>query len=299
MLKRKGLAVGSSRSNAANGSARGNVALAERSKSRSSSAGKKSETKKKNKEKEFAWMDSEEEDTAPKSPKKKSRRSRSRRSKRRRSERSCSEEKPVRVEEVQSLGQMAKLAPSLQKRLKRGDLRAKELCEVVAALVRSKFFDGDLFEILANELRRAFNRRSLGPSEIITTIAQLGDLNAYNQRVFEAACDALERELSRVPEALRQKLEGTLRRVKHTPSEDFQKALSQRSGASDRRAACPMFWRGQCKWGPKCKLSHDDNSFESTIDSGTWKPPSMSGGKSVGFKQSADLFKADRCGALW
>lgn len=297
MLKRKGLAVGSSCSNAAT-NGRANAALADRSKSRSSSAGKKSETKKKNKEKEFAWMDSEEEDTAPKSPKKSSRRSERSRSKRRRS-RSSSEEKPVRLEEVQSLGQMAKLAPSLQKRLKRGDLRAKELCEVVAALVRSKFFDGDLFEILANELRRAFNRRSLGPSEIITTIAQLGDLNAYNQRVFEAACDALGRELSRLPEALRQKLESTLRRVKHTPSEDFQKALSQRSGGSDRRAACPMFWRGQCKWGPKCKLSHDDNSFESTIDSGTWKPPSMSGGKSVGFKQSADLFKADRCGALW
>lgn len=28
-------------------------------------------------------------------------------------------------------------------------------------------------------------RRRRGPSEIITTIAQLGDLNAYNQRVFE------------------------------------------------------------------------------------------------------------------
>ncbi|CAK9048663.1 unnamed protein product [Durusdinium trenchii] len=225
--------------------------------------------------KEFAWMDSEEEDEEPNG------------------------EKPVPLEEVQSLGQMAKLAPGLQKRLKRGDLRSKELCEVVAALGRSKFFDGGLFEVLANELRRAFNRRSLGPSEVITTIAQLGDLNAYNQRVFEAACDALERELNRVPEALRQKLESTLKQVKHTPSEGFLRALSQRSGGGDRRQACPMFWRGQCKWGPKCKLSHDDNSFENTMDSGSWKPPSMSGGKSVGFKQSADLFKADRCGALW
>eukprot|EP00439_Symbiodinium_sp_Y106_P084392 s1430_g25.t1 len=68
---------------------------------------------------------------------------------------------------------------------------------------------------------------------------------------------------------------------------------------SDRRQACPMFWRGQCKWGPKCKLSHDSSSFESTMDSGSWRPPSQSGGKSVGFKQSSDLFKADRCGALW
>ena len=32
---------------------------------------------------------------------------------------------------------------------------------------------------IVRELRR-------GPGEIITSIAQLGDLNAYNQRVFEA-----------------------------------------------------------------------------------------------------------------
>eukprot|EP00434_Breviolum_minutum_P000269 symbB.v1.2.000221.t1/scaffold4.1/size633627/3 len=281
MLKRKGLAVGSSRNNTG-------TKAPERSKSRSSSEGKKPSKKAKDekKEKEFAWMDSEEEAESP--PKATPKRTRS-----------SSEEKPVRVEEVQSLGQMAKLAPKLQKRMKRGDLRSKELCEVVAALGRSKFFDGGLFEVLAIELRRAFNRRSLGPNDVITTIAQLGDLNAYNEGVFEAACDALEREMNRVPEALRQKLEVTLRRVNHVPSEQFRKALSQRSGGRDGRAACPMFWRGQCKWGPKCKLSHDDTSFESTVDSGKWKPPSMSGGKSVGFKQSADLFKDDRCGALW
>lgn len=60
-----------------------------------------------------------------------------------------------------------------------------------------------------------------------------------------------------------------------------------------------MFWRGQCKWGPKCKLSHDQDSFEVTMRDGNWKTPTQSGGKSVGFKQSADLFKEDRCGALW
>jgi len=213
---------------------------------------------------------------------------------------SKSEERPVRLEEVQSLGQMARLAPGLQKKLKHGSLRSRELCEVVAALVRSKFFDGELFEVLAAELRRAFNRRSLSPAEVINTIAQLSEINAYNQRVFEAACDALEREVPRLPEALRVRLDSTLKQVKHEPPEAFVQVLRHTVGSGgDRRQACPMFWRGQCKWGPKCKLSHDSNSFESTMDSGNWRPPSQSGGKSVGFKQSADLFKADRCGALW
>ncbi|CAJ1329662.1 unnamed protein product [Effrenium voratum] len=291
MSSKRGLAVGSSRSN-------GKRTVHQRA-SRSRSRGtEKRQGHKEKKEKavnraqyEFAWMDSEEE-TEDDADKKASRSSSSCKVKKK--------ERPLRIEEAQSLGQMAKLAPHLQRRMERGEMRSKELCEVVAALLRSKFFDGGLFEVLAAELRRAFLRRSLGLDEIITTIAALADLNAYNQGVFEAACESIERELSRAPEVLKQKLDYTLKQVKHTPSDGFLRALrTSAAGGRDKREACPMFWRGQCKWGPKCKLSHDDSSFETTVDRGFWKPPSMSGGKSVGFKQSSDLFKADRCGALW
>ncbi|CAE8611056.1 unnamed protein product, partial [Polarella glacialis] len=118
------------------------------------------------------------------------------------------------------------------------------------------FFDGGLFEKLADELRRAFNRRSLGPTDIITALISLADLNAYNEKVFEAACDALDKGLSSVPEALRQKLDNALKQVKHRPSEDFMTALRcAGSGGGSRKAACPLFWKGQCKWGPKCTAS--------------------------------------------
>lgn len=280
--------MGSSRSSTTSKDVRAPL-HASRSRSRGGN-GKRKEKKGKEdkKEKEFAWMDSDEESQKDKKASPSSLAS------------SKSEERPVRLEEVQSLGQMARLAPSLEKRLKHGQLRSRELCEVVSALQRSKFFDGGLFEVLAAELRRAFDRRSLSAAEVITTIATLGELNAYNQRVFEAACDALEKELPRLPEALRLRLDSALKQVNHNPSDSFVRILRNVVGpGSDRRQACPMFWRGQCKWGPKCKLSHDSSSFESTMDSGSWRPPSQSGGKSVGFKQSSDLFKADRCGALW
>ncbi|OLQ08537.1 hypothetical protein AK812_SmicGene7934 [Symbiodinium microadriaticum] len=148
---RRGLAVGSSRSTATK-APRAPV-HASRSRSRGGNEKRKEKKGKEDKkEKEFAWMDSDEESKEEKKASPSSPAS---------SKSEKKEERPVRLEEVQSLGQMARLAPSLEKRLKHGQLRSRELCEVVSALQRSKFFDGGLFEVLAAELRRAFDRRSL------------------------------------------------------------------------------------------------------------------------------------------
>eukprot|EP00933_Yihiella_yeosuensis_P083381 TRINITY_DN97580_c0_g1_i1.p1 TRINITY_DN97580_c0_g1~~TRINITY_DN97580_c0_g1_i1.p1 ORF type:complete len:308 (+),score=61.30 TRINITY_DN97580_c0_g1_i1:80-1003(+) len=270
------------------------------------------------KEKEFAWMESDDEaeeekkkvakDSKDSKDKKKKKRSRSRsssssrgsrrkRGKRSRSRSRSRSQDKIKIDKVESFGQMAKLAPSIEKRLKRGEVRSKELCEIVAALARTKFFDGDLFEKLASELKRAFQRRSLGPTSVVETVIMLADLNAYNSDVFEAACKSLDRNFSDVPQALRAKFEGVLKKFNHEPGDCFLNVM--KNASRDRRAACPLFWKGQCKWGPKCKLSHDQDNFEETMDKGRWKAPGALGNKSVGFQQSADLFKADRCGALW
>lgn len=205
----------------------------------------------------------------------------------------------VPIDKVETLAQMARMAPDLQKKLKRGDLRPRELCDVAAALNRSKFFDGSIFELLAKELRRAFKKDQLGPSDTAICLCSLAELNAYDATLFEAACTSMmQQRAGSMAESLKSRLESCFRQVNHNPGEDFSQILRPK-GRSDGREACTMFWRGQCKWGPKCKLSHDTASFEGSVRDGKWKPPSESGGKSVGFRQSADLFKADRCGALW
>jgi len=204
----------------------------------------------------------------------------------------------VPIEKVETLSEMARLAPALDRRLRKGEVRPRELCEVANALARSKYFDPSLFESLAKELRVVFERRKLGTEETLEAVCALAELNAYDIGMFKAACAVLQPDVVRLPDAKRQRLESALKRVKHDPGDEFTHAMKTR-GRADTREACPMFWRGQCKWGPRCKLSHDSDAFEGTMQDGRWRPPTQSGGKSVGFKQSADLFKADRCGALW
>lgn len=207
--------------------------------------------------------------------------------------------KPVPIEEVETLGQMALLAPSLEKRLKNGELRTRELCAVTHALERSKYFDADLLTLLWKELKRIIKRRQLTPTEMVGIMCSLAGLNAYDSSMFEAACCAIGPEISLLSDADKSRLQVALKNVNHDPGEEFSQGLQKTQRKGDGRDPCPMFWRGQCKWGPKCKLSHDQQSFDTSAQEGNWKPPTVSGGKSVGYKQSSDLFKADRCGALW
>eukprot|EP00927_Polykrikos_kofoidii_P015384 TRINITY_DN16828_c0_g1_i2.p1 TRINITY_DN16828_c0_g1~~TRINITY_DN16828_c0_g1_i2.p1 ORF type:complete len:296 (+),score=36.78 TRINITY_DN16828_c0_g1_i2:109-996(+) len=269
-----------------------------RSRSRSRRRNRVDETRSKavdaKEKKEFAWMDSDDESSGCNRPKK----GKSPASSGSESSESSKRSRPLSLVDVQTLGQMARLAPKLESRLKHGDVRSRELLDIVGALSRSKYFDAGLFENLAEELRRVFKRKTFSIQDILNTVCMLADLNAYNAKMFQAACDALLPDLSKMPDGDRSRLEAALKTVGHETGDGFGGALRKKQ-SRDRREACSMFWRGQCKWGPKCKLSHDQDSFDDSAQEGRWKPPTMSGGRSVGFKQSADLFKADRCGALW
>jgi hypothetical protein len=260
-----------------------------RSKSPKKAQGKESGREKGNDKKEFAWMDSGDESDASKKSVK--------------SSASSTAGKAVPLKDVQTLGQMARQAPDLEKRLNNGDVRPRELVEAAAALARSKFFDAGLFKPLHSELARACRKGYLSTADMLAALCDLAELNAYDKHLFEDACSALLQsasDLERMPESERKRLDAALKRVNHDPGQRLMSVLKAKAEVlSDRRAPCPLFFKGQCKWGPKCKLSHDDAAFERSIRDGTWKPPSQTGTKSRGFEQSADLFKQDRCGALW
>lgn len=257
-----------------------------RSRSRCSSTRQEIEKEtEKSKEKEFAWMDSDDEASAspaspPSQPREKS-------------------PEKVALEDVHTLSQMTRMAGSFEQRLKRREMNPRDLVELVRALSRSKYFDPSLFARLTDALRKAFGEKALRGPQVLDVLCRLSDLNAYNVGLFNDGCELLQPVLEQLPEVDRQRFEASLKQVKHSISEGLADSLKTKKLQGDTRAACPMFWRGQCKWGPKCKLSHDVNSFEGTAREGTWRPPSVSGGPSRGFKQSADMFTADKCGALW
>lgn len=226
------------------------------SRSRSPSAKKaKGGEKEKKAEKKFAWMDSDEESNASK-----------------KSDKSASSSKPVAMSEVQSLGDMARQAPDLERRLKRGDVRPRELVEAAGAMARAKFFDAGIFELLHPELERACRKGRLGKEEMHSALCDLAELNAYDKRLFEVACSALARDVERLPEAERQRLEAALKRVRHDPGQNFIESLRSTKAPGDRpKGVCQAFFRGQCNFGNSCKMSHDDRVCDRAMEKGTWK----------------------------
>merc|ERR1712072_1226435 len=96
----------------------------------------------------------------------------------------------------------------------------------------------------------------------------LAELNAYNARVFEAACSELKPSVASLPAPVRDRLRSALTAVSHDAGSTFMADLRGKK-ANDNRALCESFVRGQCKMGPKCKMSHDMDKFEDAVKN--WK----------------------------
>jgi len=253
-------------------SKRGRDASSGRSDSSPSSGCRK---RKRKDRKEYAWMDSDDDGSKS-------------------SEEPLAKEVPL--DEVTSLSQMARLAPGLRAKLRGGDVRPREMCALCRAAAKTKFFDGELFEELFAVLPKELRRGRFSREEMLDIICGLSGLNAYNAGVFDAACAALTPSVAGLPSADRERIKAALSAVKHDAGSAFMGELRGKK-ASDNRDLCELFVRGQCKMGPRCKLSHDMDKFEDATKN--WKGVGGQDGKSQGYRQSADLFKADRCGALW
>eukprot|EP00811_Abedinium_folium_P007341 NODE_16773_length_978_cov_4.464160.p1 GENE.NODE_16773_length_978_cov_4.464160~~NODE_16773_length_978_cov_4.464160.p1 ORF type:complete len:194 (+),score=65.97 NODE_16773_length_978_cov_4.464160:1-582(+) len=193
---------------------------------------------------------------------------------------------------------MTQLAPTLEHRLLEGAVGARELCDIAGALARSRYFDAKLFGLLVIELRKAIANKALTALSTVNVVCWLAELNAYDAGLFEAACSSLIVVLGTLPESERNRMEASLKSVNHEPSAEFKGGLKTKR-PEDSRTTCPMFWRGQCKWGQRCKFSHEASAFETSVNCGAWRAPSQSGGRSRGYMQSADLYKGDKIGAMW
>eukprot|EP00397_Hematodinium_sp_SG-2012_P066238 GEMP01098577.1.p1 GENE.GEMP01098577.1~~GEMP01098577.1.p1 ORF type:complete len:260 (+),score=43.64 GEMP01098577.1:42-821(+) len=189
------------------------------------------------------------------------------------------------VAQATSLGALAASSDRLAKNLDKLDWKDCEI--LIVNCGNSKFFDGDLFEALTARFLKEL-KGGLRPSRAIVAFQVLHDLNALNARARVDIEEFFRRQKSDLDN-------GILASLKQVFGNEFTPSASA-SSSGPPKAVCPAFWRGQCKWGSRCKQSHSEDQFESTMQSGRWKKPK---GESVGMQQSMSLSSADKTGALW
>lgn len=137
--------------------------------------------KKEKKEKEFAWMDSEEEDDDEKKEEK---------------EDLGNDKVPLAddeetatietLEACDSFGRMLLLAPSLQRWFRGGTMGPLDVVAACNAIMRTKFFDGDILEELWPVLKKMLSRNELDHVQTTDVLLCLKTLNTYDKGVFEA-----------------------------------------------------------------------------------------------------------------
>lgn len=164
----------------------------------------------------------------------------------------------------------------------------KQLETVIINCGNAKYFDGELFEKLTGRFHREITGSSeskeLSPERAVELYQVFLDLNALSRSAKE---DSRRYFFERKKDLSIKYLEV----LTEIFGADFLPVTAQ----SSNKVVCPAFWRGQCKWGSRCKFSHEEDKFETAADRGRWKPPS---GASVGMQQSMSM-RADKTGALW
>jgi len=137
---------------------------------------------------------------------------------------------PDSVTEVQSFSEMVRMTPKLKAEAPR--MSAPDLAAICVAAGRVKFYDADLLDAVARELKhrlRASTPWVIQPQEVASVLISLAELNAYNRELFSEAVRILgsgNQCMSLDSKCLTQLL-ASLRSVKHSGDDDFMEALTR------------------------------------------------------------------------
>merc|ERR1712048_1221888 len=123
--------------------------------------------------------------------------------------------KDVPLQDIETMSQLSRMASGLKKKLKNGDLKARDLCALCRVAAKTKFFDGELFEELHPVLKKELKRRRFSDAEAMEVILSLASLNAYDAGVFDAACALLQPSLVSLSSADLKSIRAALETVKH------------------------------------------------------------------------------------
>jgi len=130
--------------------------------------------------KRFAWMDSDDDDGAAESAES--------------PESADAEEPPLpaSVAEVRSFSEMVRMAPKLHSSAP--SMTASELAAICMAAGRVKFYDAALLDTVVVQLRQRLaegRAGSLHAEELVSVLASLAGLNAYNQDLFSTIAQVM------------------------------------------------------------------------------------------------------------
>mmetsp|Transcript_122342 Transcript_122342/g.193783 ORF Transcript_122342/g.193783 Transcript_122342/m.193783 type:complete len:260 (+) Transcript_122342:59-838(+) len=188
---------------------------------------------KKKREKEFAWMDSEDEDSAAEkssgSEKKESTAPSGTKSE---------PDEPTSASDIQSFGQMVKMAPKLQAKVR--DMGLTELADVCQAAARVKFYDCSLLDALVSATKRHLRGKGRHkPADIVRVLAGLSSINSYDKSLFELIERTLaEYQESQIDAELRKQILKAMTAVGHKSEHPFILAIRDKEAAERYQIAC-------------------------------------------------------------
>lgn len=220
-------------------------------------AAEQSLPKKARKEKEFAWMESSDEDDAEQS-----------------GEKGTDEDEATleNLDAVQSFGRMMLLADSLHQKLKSGKFEAEEVAAACRALARSRFFDGDLLEVLSTILPRMILGEKLMAEQVTNVITCLKELNYYKKDIFSAIAKSFKPKVTTLSAIERSTWLEAMRTLGHKQELDFMQMLEvpplHPSSPYFRTVKCVFFARGNCESGASCTYAHNHRAPLSLDDDG-------------------------------
>lgn len=197
------------------------------------------EKKKQKTDKEFAWMDSDDDESggekasgsaeSPRSPK---RRDTSE------TRDASSQQESIPASEIQSFGQMLKMAPRFQAKLR--TMQMPELAAVCQAAARVKFYDSGFFEsVTAAAKRHLSGKGKQKPADIVDILDGLAGINACDKALFELMVQALENCPEREIDAmLRKRLLKAVTAAGHKSEHQLLKSLAKQEAEERYEIAC-------------------------------------------------------------
>lgn len=145
---------------------------------------------------------------------------------------------PESASEIQSFGQMVKMAPRLQVKVRHMGL--SELAEVCQAAARVKFYDSSFFDSVIVAVKRHLRGKGRHkPADIVHILAGLANINSYDKPLFELIERVLsEYQDSQIDAALRKQILKACAAVGHKSENPFFKNLADKEAVERYQSAC-------------------------------------------------------------
>lgn len=225
----------------------------------------------KGKEKPFAWMDSEDESSAEERKSQSADEAAGRQT-------GDADARPRRrasrgLADVKTLSDFLAITESLKREAR--DMSVPQLVTLCATATRLKYYDVPLFREVFKALARSFGGNAVDAADTLEILSRLASLNAYDERVFAAACSSYEGRVHVLSREQRLMWLDILAHVRHQGSERFRDKLRNapvgvpEESRAEPKLPCRQFMRGFCALGRGCSLSHDPDLAPPRISSPT------------------------------